>query len=45
VTSTKPAPLPAADEELPVTAPASIEAFRAAQAAASQSDSSGTTAP
>jgi len=42
----KPAPLPAADEELPVTAPDSIKAFRAAQvpqaATASQPDSSGT---
>jgi pilus assembly protein CpaC len=42
----KPAALPAADEELPVTAPDSIKAFRAAQAAeaasATQPDSSGT---
>ena len=39
--------LPAADEELPVTAPESIRAFRAEQAAAAaaQSDSSGTPAP
>jgi pilus assembly protein CpaC len=38
--------LPAADEELPVTAPASIKAFRDAEAqAAAQPDSSGTPAP
>jgi hypothetical protein len=43
----KPASPPAADEELPVTAPDSIKAFRAAQAAASAlpSDSTGTSAP
>jgi len=42
----KPAPLPAANEELPVTAPDSIKAFRAAQAvqaaSATQPDTSGT---
>jgi pilus assembly protein CpaC len=38
----KPVPLPAADDELPVTAPDSIKAFRAAQTAAMQPDSSGT---
>jgi hypothetical protein len=40
-------PVPAQDEELPVTAPESIKAFRAEQAAAAAAspDSTGTSAP
>jgi len=44
VNAVKPALLPAPDEELPVTAPDSIKAFRAEQAAATQTDSNGTSA-
>ena len=43
--ATQPTSLPVQEEELPVTAPDSIKAFRAERAAAAKPDSSGTSSP